>query len=174
MSRESALVSADWVEENLDTPNVVLVEVDEDTAAYDKNHIRNAVRIDWQDDLQDRPRLRCAERVGRLAQVVRDDLEDLLRRADDDRDHQHRERDRPHDPEADAALYTGLTGSRFALYSADTFAQDCGLPSSPIDPLLVGKTEGAHARPRKAGARHRKNQPAADRVVSAWSAGWKG
>ncbi len=53
MSRESALVSADWVEENLDTPNVVLVEVDEDTAAYDKNHIRNADRIDWQDDLQD-------------------------------------------------------------------------------------------------------------------------
>ncbi len=53
MSRDSALVSADWVEENLDTPNVVLVEVDEDTAAYDKNHIRNAVRIDWQDDLQD-------------------------------------------------------------------------------------------------------------------------
>ncbi len=27
--------------------------------------------------------------------------------------------------EADAAIYTGLTGSRFALYSADTFAQDC-------------------------------------------------
>lgn len=53
MSRESALVTADWVEENLDNPKVVLVEVDEDTAAYDKNHIRNAVRIDWQDDLQD-------------------------------------------------------------------------------------------------------------------------
>lgn len=53
MSRESALVSADWVEENLDNPKVVLVEVDEDTAAYDKNHIRNAIRIDWQDDLQD-------------------------------------------------------------------------------------------------------------------------
>lgn len=53
MSRESALVSADWVEENLDNPKVVLVEVDEDTAAYEKNHIRNAVRIDWQQDLQD-------------------------------------------------------------------------------------------------------------------------
>lgn len=53
MSRESALVSADWVEENLDNDKVVLVEVDEDTAAYDKNHIRNAIRIDWQDDLQD-------------------------------------------------------------------------------------------------------------------------
>lgn len=53
MSRESSLVSADWVEENLNDPKVVLVEVDEDTAAYDKNHIRGAIRIDWQDDLQD-------------------------------------------------------------------------------------------------------------------------
>ena len=39
--------------------------------------------------------------------------------------------------EADAALYTGLTGSRYALYSADTFAQDCGLEGAPIDPLLA-------------------------------------
>jgi 2-methylfumaryl-CoA hydratase len=39
--------------------------------------------------------------------------------------------------EADAALYIGLTGSRFALYSADTFAQDCGLAGAPIDPLLA-------------------------------------
>jgi thiosulfate/3-mercaptopyruvate sulfurtransferase len=46
-------VDADWVEANLDSPNVVLVEVDEDTAAYEKNHIRGAVRIDWRDDLQD-------------------------------------------------------------------------------------------------------------------------
>jgi thiosulfate/3-mercaptopyruvate sulfurtransferase len=53
MSRTDALVDADWVEAHLDDPKVVLVEVDEDTAAYDKNHIRNAVRIDWRDDLQD-------------------------------------------------------------------------------------------------------------------------
>ncbi len=53
MSRETALVSADWVEENLSGERVVLVEVDEDTTAYEKNHIRNAVRIDWRDDLQD-------------------------------------------------------------------------------------------------------------------------
>ena len=53
MSRTEVLVDADWVEVHLDDPKVVLVEVDEDTAAYDKNHIRNAVRIDWKADLQD-------------------------------------------------------------------------------------------------------------------------
>ena len=37
----------------------------------------------------------------------------------------------------DTALYTALTGSRFALHSADTFAQACGLPGSPIDDVLV-------------------------------------
>ncbi|MFC7292032.1 MaoC family dehydratase [Hirschia litorea] len=39
--------------------------------------------------------------------------------------------------EGDVALYTGLTGSRYALFSADRFAQDCGLESAPIDPLLA-------------------------------------
>jgi len=53
MSRNDVLVDADWVQAHLDDPKVVLVEVDEDTAAYDKNHIRNAVRIDWKRDLQD-------------------------------------------------------------------------------------------------------------------------
>ena len=53
MARNDVLVDADWVEAHLDDPKVVLVEVDEDTAAYDKNHIRNAVRIDWKRDLQD-------------------------------------------------------------------------------------------------------------------------
>jgi thiosulfate/3-mercaptopyruvate sulfurtransferase len=56
MPRSNVLVDADWVEAHLDDPKVVLVEVDEDTAAYDKNHIRGAVRIDWRQDLQDQVR----------------------------------------------------------------------------------------------------------------------
>jgi thiosulfate/3-mercaptopyruvate sulfurtransferase len=53
MSRSEALVSADWVEQNLNTPGIVLVEVDEDTSAYDGGHIAGAVKIDWRTDLQD-------------------------------------------------------------------------------------------------------------------------
>jgi thiosulfate/3-mercaptopyruvate sulfurtransferase len=53
MPRNDVLVDADWVEAHLDDPKVVLVEVDEDTAAYDKNHIRGASRLDWKRDLQD-------------------------------------------------------------------------------------------------------------------------
>lgn len=37
----------------------------------------------------------------------------------------------------DVALYTAFYGPRFALFSADSFAQTCGLGQSPIDPLIV-------------------------------------
>ncbi|MCM4084272.1 sulfurtransferase [Paractinoplanes hotanensis] len=53
MSRNTALVSAEWAEKNLDTPGVVFVEVDEDTTAYDGGHIPGAIKIDWKADLQD-------------------------------------------------------------------------------------------------------------------------
>jgi thiosulfate/3-mercaptopyruvate sulfurtransferase len=53
MSRENALVSADWAEKNLETPGIVFVEVDEDTTAYDGGHIPGAVKLDWKKDLQD-------------------------------------------------------------------------------------------------------------------------
>ena len=53
MSRDAALVDADWVEKHLDDDGIVLVEVDEDTTAYDGGHIRGAVKIHWQNDLQD-------------------------------------------------------------------------------------------------------------------------
>src|SRR3982751_3650638 len=53
MSRESALVSADWVEEHKSDDGVVLIEVDEDVSAYDAGHIAGAIKLDWKDDLQD-------------------------------------------------------------------------------------------------------------------------
>ena len=53
MSRETALVTADWVAENLTDPKVVIVEVDEDTALYAQGHIENAITFNWREDLQD-------------------------------------------------------------------------------------------------------------------------
>ncbi len=53
MSRSDVLVNADWVLGHLPDPNVVLVEVDEDVSAYDSGHIAGAVKVDWQQDLQD-------------------------------------------------------------------------------------------------------------------------
>jgi thiosulfate/3-mercaptopyruvate sulfurtransferase len=56
MSRENSLVTAQWVEDNLDTDGIVLIEVDEDTSSYDKGHIRGAIKLDWTKDLQDQVR----------------------------------------------------------------------------------------------------------------------
>ncbi|MCZ7435132.1 sulfurtransferase [Micromonospora sp. WMMC241] len=56
MSRDTALVSAEWAEKNLDAPGVVFVEVDEDTSAYDTGHIAGAIKLDWKTDLQDQIR----------------------------------------------------------------------------------------------------------------------
>ena len=56
MSRENSLVSTDWVAEHLNDDGVVLVEVDEDTSAYDRGHIAGAIKLDWTTDLQDQVR----------------------------------------------------------------------------------------------------------------------
>jgi thiosulfate/3-mercaptopyruvate sulfurtransferase len=53
MSRNDVLVTVDWVQENLDRPGLVFVEVDEDTSAYDGGHLEGAVKLDWKQDLQD-------------------------------------------------------------------------------------------------------------------------
>ena len=47
------LVSTDWVAEHANDPNVRIVESDEDVLLYEVGHIENAVKIDWQTDLQD-------------------------------------------------------------------------------------------------------------------------
>ena len=47
------LVSSDWVAERLHADGVVLAEVDENTDLYEEGHIPGAVKLHWQDDLQD-------------------------------------------------------------------------------------------------------------------------
>jgi len=46
-----ALVSTDWVEEHGGDPDVRLIEVDEDTTAYEKGHIEGAFGWNWTTDL---------------------------------------------------------------------------------------------------------------------------
>src|SRR5271163_3828670 len=64
MSRSDALVDADWVESRIGAPGYVIVEVDEDTSAYDKGHIPSAIRIDWKKDLQDPVRRDFVDKIG--------------------------------------------------------------------------------------------------------------
>src|SRR6476660_9012625 len=64
MSRNDVLVTADWAEENLGTPGLVFVEVDEDTSAYDGGHLEGAVKLDWKTDLQDPLRRDFVDKAG--------------------------------------------------------------------------------------------------------------
>jgi thiosulfate/3-mercaptopyruvate sulfurtransferase len=68
----NALVETDWLEEHLDDPGIRIIEVDEDTAAYEKGHIRGAVGWNWNTDLH--------TKVGR-DYVSTAELADLLSRA---------------------------------------------------------------------------------------------
>lgn len=48
-----SVVSADWVEKNLNDPKVVIVEVSTEPGIYERGHIQNAVKISWHTDLVD-------------------------------------------------------------------------------------------------------------------------
>jgi thiosulfate/3-mercaptopyruvate sulfurtransferase len=50
-AKPDTLVTTDWVEEHGDDPGVRLIEVDEDTSAYEKGHIGGAVGWNWTTDL---------------------------------------------------------------------------------------------------------------------------
>jgi thiosulfate/3-mercaptopyruvate sulfurtransferase len=47
------LVTSDWLGDHLDDESVVVAEVDEDPSLYDEGHIPGAIKLHWQDDLQD-------------------------------------------------------------------------------------------------------------------------
>lgn len=55
-ARPDFLVSTQWVADNLNNPNIRIVESDEDILLYDQGHVPGAVMIDWQQDLNDRVR----------------------------------------------------------------------------------------------------------------------
>jgi thiosulfate/3-mercaptopyruvate sulfurtransferase len=64
MSRSDVLVDADWAEAHIGDPDVVIVEVDEDTSAYDAGHIPTAIKLDWKKDLQDPVRRDFVDKTG--------------------------------------------------------------------------------------------------------------
>ena len=46
-----ALVSTDWLAQHLDDAAVRIIEVDEDTTSYEKDHVRGALAWNWATDL---------------------------------------------------------------------------------------------------------------------------
>jgi thiosulfate/3-mercaptopyruvate sulfurtransferase len=48
----NVLVTTEWLAEHLDDPGVVVAEVDENPDLYEDGHIRGAVKLHWQEDLQ--------------------------------------------------------------------------------------------------------------------------
>src|SRR5437588_10828443 len=59
-----ALVDTEWLAENLDDGTIRVIEVDADTTAYEKGHIRNAVGWNWFDDLHAKPRREYVDQEG--------------------------------------------------------------------------------------------------------------
>ena len=58
-----SLVDTQWVAEHGSDPNVRLVEVDVDTAAYEQGHVAGAVGWNWQSQLQPTASARSGEQV---------------------------------------------------------------------------------------------------------------
>ncbi|XHE15183.1 sulfurtransferase [Agrobacterium deltaense] len=57
-----ALVTADWLKENLDNPKVRVFEVSVDTGVYERGHIPGAVNLNWHTDLVDKEKRDIAAR----------------------------------------------------------------------------------------------------------------
>jgi thiosulfate/3-mercaptopyruvate sulfurtransferase len=63
-SNRDALVDTEWLAARLDDPGIRVIEVDEDTTAYEKGHIRGAVGWNWFDDLHAQPRREYVNQAG--------------------------------------------------------------------------------------------------------------
>ena len=63
------LVDTAWLAEHLDDRSIQIIEVDEDTTAYAKGHIRNAVGWNWTEDLHAKPRRDYIDQEG-LAELL--------------------------------------------------------------------------------------------------------
>ncbi len=63
-----SIVTTEWVAENLNNPNVRLVEVDVDTEAYEQGHIPGAVGWNWTSQLNDKLTrdILSSEQIGQL------------------------------------------------------------------------------------------------------------
>jgi thiosulfate/3-mercaptopyruvate sulfurtransferase len=68
-AKPEVLVDSDWVSKHANDPNVAVVEVDEDTEAYDRGHVPGAIAFNWRTDLQD---------PVRRDMISKDGLEKLL------------------------------------------------------------------------------------------------
>ncbi|MBI3647626.1 MAG: sulfurtransferase [Actinobacteria bacterium] len=71
-AKPEVLVEIGWLEEHLGDENVRVIDVDEDTSAYEKGHIEGAIGWNWSTDLH--------TKVGR-DYLSREELQELLRRS---------------------------------------------------------------------------------------------
>ena len=58
------LVTTHWLEQSLSDPNLRIIEVDEDTSLYEKDHIPGAIAWSWSDDLHHPVRRDYLDRDG--------------------------------------------------------------------------------------------------------------
>ncbi|MEA2647220.1 MAG: thiosulfate/3-mercaptopyruvate sulfurtransferase [Chloroflexota bacterium] len=63
VAASDALVTTDWVAENIDS-GIKVIEVDEDTEAYGWGHLPGAVSLNWQTEMQDRVRRDLVDQAG--------------------------------------------------------------------------------------------------------------
>ena len=71
-AKPDVLVDTEWLEERVDDPSIRVIEVDEDTGAYEKGHVKGAIGWNWGSDLH--------TDVGR-DYVGQEQLSDLLSRS---------------------------------------------------------------------------------------------